>query len=104
MSKPHKYNTYNGQLIHNSDKRVIEAILEEIEEPPVGQQELPLEEEVSEDLPAATNIQPKTIDLTPTWEAQVRLCLMLLEHGTDAGKVTASQELLKMGQLLDDKT
>lgn len=46
----------------------------------------------------------KQIDMTPTFEASVRMCLVLLENGTEEGKQTARDELLRYGRELDRAT
>ena len=44
--------------------------------------------------------QIKTIDITPTWEGQMKMAIILLEDGTFAGKKNARDEIVKAGQLL----
>lgn len=44
-----------------------------------------------------------TIDMTPTWTETVRICLVILELGNFEGKKIASQELERMGRILDDQ-
>jgi len=43
----------------------------------------------------------KTIDITPTWEGQMRMAIILLEDGTFKSKKTAREQIVKAGQLLD---
>ena len=43
----------------------------------------------------------KYIDMTPTWEQAVRIYLLVLEDGTDEGKVTAREELLRLARNYD---
>jgi hypothetical protein len=43
----------------------------------------------------------KYIDITPTWEQAVRIYLLVLEDGTEAGKVTAREELLRLARNYD---
>lgn len=47
------------------------------------------------------NEQQETIDITPTWEGQMRMAIILLEDGTSEGKKNAREEIVKAGQLLD---
>ena len=46
----------------------------------------------------------RTIDMTPTWETAVRIYLLVLEDGTEEGKVTAREELLRLARQYDDLT
>ena len=46
----------------------------------------------------------RTIDLTPSWETAVRIYLIVLEDGTEEGKVTAREELLRLARQYDDLT
>lgn len=43
----------------------------------------------------------RTIDMTPTWEQATRVYLLVLEDGTEAGKVTAREELLRLARQYD---
>lgn len=43
----------------------------------------------------------KSIDLTPTWETAVQIYLLVLEEGTEEGKVTARDELLRLARTYD---
>ena len=43
----------------------------------------------------------ETIDLTPSWNDALNICLFLLENGDKAGKFAAIGELRKMAQLAD---
>jgi hypothetical protein len=43
----------------------------------------------------------RTIDMTPTWETAVRIYMMVLEDGTEEGKVTAREELLRLARNYD---
>jgi hypothetical protein len=43
----------------------------------------------------------KTIDLTPTWETAVRIYMMVLEEGTEEGKASAREELLRLARNYD---
>ena len=43
----------------------------------------------------------RTIDMTPTWEAAVRIYLLVLEDGTDEGKDMAREELLRLARQYD---
>lgn len=43
-----------------------------------------------------------TIDMTPTWEQTAGMLAMIFENGTEEGKQMAKEELLRMGQLLDE--
>ncbi len=49
-----------------------------------------------------------TIDLTPSWEDQARMCCDILENRDiskkiDAAKAVARTELIRIGQMLDQK-
>ena len=44
----------------------------------------------------------KTIDITPTWEGQMRMAIILLEDGTFAGKKSARKEIIRAGQIIDN--
>jgi hypothetical protein len=44
----------------------------------------------------------RTIDLTPTWEAAVRIYLMVLEDGEEKGKEMAREELLRLARQYDE--
>jgi hypothetical protein len=46
----------------------------------------------------------RTIDLTPSWETAVRVYMMVLEDGTEEGKVTAREELLRLARQYDALT
>jgi len=46
----------------------------------------------------------RTIDMTPTWETAVRIYLMVLEDGTEEGKITAREELMRLARQYDDLT
>ena len=46
----------------------------------------------------------RTIDLTPSWEAAVRIYLMVLEDGEEKGKEMAREELLRLARQYDDLT
>jgi len=41
------------------------------------------------------------IDITPTWEGQVRMCLMIISGATPQAVSKAQEELLRMGRILD---
>jgi hypothetical protein len=43
----------------------------------------------------------RTIDITPTWEAAVRIYMMVLEDGTEEGKVMAREDLLRLARNYD---
>jgi hypothetical protein len=43
----------------------------------------------------------ETIDLTPSWNDALNICLFLLENGDKAGVFAAMGELRKMAQLAD---
>ena len=43
----------------------------------------------------------RTIDLTPSWETAVRIYMMVLEEGTEQGKVAAREELLRLARQYD---
>ena len=43
----------------------------------------------------------RTIDITPTWEAAVRIYMMVLEDGTEEGKVMARADLLRLARQYD---
>jgi hypothetical protein len=45
--------------------------------------------------------QSFTIDITPSWEGQVRMCLMIISGATPHAVSTAQEELLRMGRILD---
>tara|TARA_R100001015_G_C4633966_1_gene199651 strand:- start:2906 stop:3127 length:222 start_codon:yes stop_codon:yes gene_type:complete len=47
-------------------------------------------------------IEIETVDLTPTWEYAARIYTMAMINGTDEGKREATEELVKMGKLVDD--
>ena len=44
----------------------------------------------------------KTIDMTPTWEAAVRIYIMVLEDGEEKGKEMAREELLRLARQYDE--
>ena len=44
----------------------------------------------------------KTIDITPTWEGQMRMAIILLEEGTFEGKKFAREEIIRAGQIIDN--
>ena len=44
----------------------------------------------------------KTIDITPTWEGQMRMAIILLEDGTFEGKKFAREEIIRAGQIIDN--
>jgi hypothetical protein len=44
----------------------------------------------------------RTIDMTPTWEQATRIYMMVLEDGTEEGKVTAREELLRLARQYDE--
>jgi len=44
----------------------------------------------------------RTIDMTPTWETAVRIYMMVLEDGTEEGKETAREELLRLARQYDE--
>ena len=46
----------------------------------------------------------KHIDVTPTWEQAVHIYLMVLENGTDNGKASAREELLRLARNYDQLT
>jgi hypothetical protein len=48
-----------------------------------------------------TAAAPKTIDMTPTWEATLQTCLILVERGNREGRANAIAELKKMAKLAD---
>jgi hypothetical protein len=43
----------------------------------------------------------RTIDITPTWEAAVRIYMMVLEDGTEEGKEMAREELMRLARNYD---
>lgn len=44
----------------------------------------------------------RKIDLTPTWEQAMRMCLVLVEEGaTEEAKQAGREEILRCGRLLD---
>ena len=43
----------------------------------------------------------RTIDMTPTWEAAVRIYLLVLEEGEDKGKEMAREELMRLARQYD---
>lgn len=43
----------------------------------------------------------RTIDMTPTWETAVNIYLLVLEEGTEEGKATARDELLRLARNYD---
>jgi len=43
----------------------------------------------------------KTIDLTPTWAAAVKIYMAVLEDGTEEGKTAAREDILQMAEWLD---
>ena len=46
--------------------------------------------------------EQRTINITPSWEGQVRMCLMIISGATYQHAVsTAQEELLRMGRILD---
>lgn len=42
------------------------------------------------------------IDMTPTWEVAARIYTMTMINGTDEGKREATEELVKMGKMVDE--
>ena len=44
----------------------------------------------------------RTIDITPSWETAVRIYMMVLEDGTEEGKATAREELLRLARQYDE--
>jgi len=42
-----------------------------------------------------------TVDLTPSFEGAVSICILLLESGDASGKKAARDELRKYGRMLD---
>ena len=46
----------------------------------------------------------KTIDITPSWETATRIYMMVLEDGTEEGKITAREELLRLARQYDELT
>lgn len=44
------------------------------------------------------------IDITPSWETAVRIYMMVLEDGSEEGKVTAREELLRLARQYDALT
>lgn len=44
---------------------------------------------------------PNAINMTPTFEAAVNMCIIALENGTNEGKQIAREELLRYGRELD---
>lgn len=43
----------------------------------------------------------KTIDITPTWVAAVRIYMAVLEDGTEEGKIAAREDLTALGERMD---
>ncbi len=43
----------------------------------------------------------KTIDITPTWVAAVRIYMAVLEDGTEEGKIAAREDLTELGERMD---
>jgi hypothetical protein len=43
----------------------------------------------------------RTIDITPSWETAVRIYMMVLEEGTEEGKASAREELLRLARNYD---
>ena len=43
----------------------------------------------------------KYIDITPTWEQAAHIYLLVLEEGSEEGKVTAREELLRLARQYD---
>jgi hypothetical protein len=43
----------------------------------------------------------KHIDITPSWETAVRIYMMVLEEGTEEGKASAREELLRLARQYD---
>lgn len=45
----------------------------------------------------------ETIDVTPTWADQMKMCIFILETSEyEDSKATAREEILRCGQLLDN--
>lgn len=43
-----------------------------------------------------------TVDCTPTWAEQARMCILIIENGTnEAAKQFARDELVRMGRIID---
>lgn len=47
------------------------------------------------------NEPKKTIDLTPTWVAAMRIYMAVLEDGNDVGKKAAREDLIAMAERVD---
>ena len=43
----------------------------------------------------------RTIDITPSWETAVTIYIMVLENGTEEGKASAREELLRLARNYD---
>jgi hypothetical protein len=43
----------------------------------------------------------KHIDITPSWETAVNIYLLVLEEGSEQGKVAAREELLRLARNYD---
>ena len=44
---------------------------------------------------------PKTIDMTPTFETTVTMCILMLDSGTTEAREFAIEELTRYGRALD---
>jgi hypothetical protein len=51
------------------------------------------------DVPLET--EAGTIDVTPTWEATAKMLIVIMDQGTEEGKVFAREEITRMGQIID---
>ena len=43
----------------------------------------------------------KHIDITPSWETAAEIYILALEHGTEAGKQAAREEILRLARNYD---
>lgn len=44
----------------------------------------------------------KTVDVTPTWQAVMKIYLAALENGTDEGKEAATKEILRCAEIAQE--
>ena len=47
--------------------------------------------------------ETETINATPTWEATVRMLMVVLENGTPEGKAMAREEIIRLAKSVDEQ-
>jgi hypothetical protein len=48
------------------------------------------------------NDAARTVDITPSWQAVMRILIAALEDGTPKGKAAAKEELFRLAKLVDE--